>query len=93
MKLSAIVKRLKGSGFVESGKSERRLVHPEAKDFIVELFYDEEYDEIELGDFRNYASLPASSIGSFTTESDDYGIRVNIALDNDSVISLFCCFE
>lgn len=93
MELSDIVETLKANGFVESKKSKSRLIHPESRDFVVELFYDEEYGEIELGDFRNYASLPASTISSFTTESDDYGIRVNIALDNDSVISLFCCFE
>lgn len=93
MELSDIVETLKANGFVESKKSKSRLIHPESRDFIVELFYDGEYDEIELGDFRNYASLPVSVIDSFATESDDYGIRVNIALDNDSVISLFCCFE
>lgn len=93
MELNDIVEILKVNGFVESEKSKRRLVHPEARDFIVELYYDEEYDEIQIGDFRNYASLPTSVVASFTTESDDYGIRVNIVLTDDSVISLFCSFE
>lgn len=78
---------------MESKKSKRRLVHPEARDFIVELYYNEEYDEIQIGDFRNCAALPAPAISSLTTESDDHGIRVNIVLTDDSVISLFCSFE
>lgn len=93
MELNDIVETLKAKGFVESEKSRRRLVHPEARDFIVELYYNEEYDEIQIGDFRNYAALPAPAIASFTTESDDYGIRFNIDLTDDSVISLFCSFE
>lgn len=93
MELNDIVETLKANGFVESEKSKRRLVHPEARDFIVELYYGEEYDEIQIGDFRNYAALPASVVASFTTESDDYGVRINIALTDDSVISLFCSFE
>ena len=78
---------------MESEKSKRRLVCPEDRDFIVELYYNEEYDEIQIGDFRNYVALPAPAISSLTTESDDYGLRVNIVLTNDSVISLFCSFE
>lgn len=93
MKLNDIVEILKAIGFVESEKSKRRMVHPESRDFIVELYYDKEHDEIEIGDFRNYASLSASAISSFTTESDEDGIRVNIVLTDDSVISLFCYFE
>lgn len=93
MELNDIVETLKANGFVESEKSKRRLARPEARDFIVELYYGEEYDEIQIGDFRNYASLPASAISSLTTESDDYGLRVNIVLTDDSVISLFCSFE
>ena len=93
MELNDIVETLKANGFVKSEKSKRRLVRPEARDFIVELYYGEEYDEIQIGDFRNYASLPASAISSLTTESDDYGLRVNIVLTDDSVISLFCSFE
>ncbi len=93
MKLNDIVETLKGNGFVEREKSKRRMVHPENTDFIIELYNDKECDEIEIGDFRNYASLPVSEISSFTTEAEYYGIRVNIALGNDSVISLFCCFE
>ena len=93
MELNDIVDPLQATGFVESEKSKRRLVHPEARDFIVELYYNEEYDEIQIGDFRNYAALPAPAISSLTTESDDHGIRVNIVLTDDSVISLFCSFE
>ena len=93
MELNDIVETLKASGFVESEKSKRRLVHPKARDFIVELYLSEEYDEIQIGDFRNYATLSAPAIASFTTESDDYGLRVNIVLTDDSVISLFCSFE
>lgn len=93
MELNDIVETLKANRFVESEKSKRRLVHPEARDFIVELYYNEEYDEIQIGDFRNYAALPAPAISSLTTESDDHGIRVNIVLTDDSVISLFCSFE
>ena len=39
MELNDIVEILKANGFVESEKSKRRLVHPEARDFIVELYY------------------------------------------------------
>lgn len=93
MELNDIVEILKDDGFVESEKSKRRLVHPEARDFTVELYYNEKYNEIQIGDFRNYAALPAPAIAAFTTESDDYGIRVDIDLTDDSVISLFCSFE
>lgn len=93
MELNDIVETLKANGFVESERSKRRLVHPEARDFIVELYYNEEYDEIQIGDFRNYAALPAPAISSLTTESDDHGLRVSIVLTGDSVISLFCSFE
>ena len=93
MELNDIVETLKANGFVENEKSKRRLVHPEARDFIIELYCNEEYDEIQIGDFRNYAALPTPAISSFTTESDDYGVRINIALTDDSVISLFCSFE
>ena len=93
MELNDIVETLKANGFVESEKSKRRLARPEARDFIVELYYNEEYDEIQIGDFRNYAALPTPAISSFTTESDDYGVHINIALTDDSVISLFCSFE
>lgn len=93
MKLNTIVKRLKDNGFVESKWKKERLVHPENTDFIVELYYDDECDEIEIGDFRNCASIPASAISSFMTESDDHGINVKILLNNDSVINLFCDFD
>ena len=93
MKLNTIVKRLKDNGFVESKWKKGRLVHPENTDFIVELYYDDECDEIEIGDIRNCASFPASAISSFMTESDDHGINVKILLNNDSVINLFCDFD
>ena len=93
MKLNDIIETLKANGFVESEDKEGRMVHPENTDFIVELYYDKECDEIEIGNFRNYASLPASAISSFMTESDDHGINVKILLNNDSVINLFCAFD
>ena len=93
MKLDNIVKRLKDNGFVESKWRKGRLIHPEATDFAVELYYDDECDEIQIGDLYNYASFPASAISSFMTESDDHGINVKILLNNDSVINLFCAFD
>lgn len=93
MQLNDIVETLKGNGFAESEKSKRRMVHPENTDFIIELYNDKECDEIEIGDFRNYASLPVSEISSFTTEAEYYGINVKIGLANDSVINLFCAFD
>lgn len=93
MKLNDIIETLKGNGFVESEKSKKRMVHPENTDFIIELYDDKECDEIEIGDFRNYASLPASEISSFTTEAEYYGINVKITLINDSVINLCCAFD
>ena len=50
MELNDIVETLKANGFVESEKSKRRLVHPAARDFIVELYCNEEYDEILSAD-------------------------------------------
>ena len=93
MKLNTIVKRLNDNGFVESKWKKGRMIHPENTDFIVELYYDDECDEIEIGDIRNYASFPASAISSFMTGSDDHGINVKILLNNDSVINLFCDFD
>ena len=93
MTLNDIAKEFKVNGFVESEKSEKMLVHPEARDFFVVLYYDKKYDDINIGDFRNYVSLPASAISKFRIETDHRGIMVDIALTNNSVIHLSYDFD
>ena len=80
MKLNDIAKKLKANGFVESKDKEGRMVHPEATDFTVELYYDDECDEIQIGDLYNYASFPASSIRSFKIIPKYDGIFFEIKL-------------
>ena len=94
MKLDTIAKKLKANGFVEGEDRKGRLVHPENRDFIVNLYYDYECEEIEIGDFRNYASIPVFSIKSVRVESKPDGIEIEISLYNNSgEIHLFCAFE
>lgn len=94
MKLNNIAKNLKDYGFVESDDREGRMVHPENTDFAVELYYDDECDEIEIGDFRNYASIPLFSIKTFGVNSKPDGIEIDIELnDNSCEIHLFCAFD
>ena len=94
MKLKNIEKKLKAYGFVESEDKEGRMVHPEATDFAVELYYDDECDEIEIGDLRNYVSLTASSITSFSIIHKFDGIYFEIKLTSiDGEINLCCAFE
>ena len=94
MKLNNIAKKLKDYGFVESDDREGRMVHPENTDFVVELYYDDECDEIEIGDFRNYVSIPVYSIKTFGVNSKPDGIEIDIGLnDNSCEIHLFCAFD
>ena len=94
MKLNDIAKKLKANGFVESKDKEGRMVHPEATDFTVELYYDDECDEIQIGDLYNYASFPASSIRSFKIIPKYDGIFFEIKLTNtEGEISLLCAFD
>lgn len=94
MKLNTIAKKLKANGFVEGEDRKGRLVHPENTDFIVNLYYDYECEEIEIGDFRNYASIPIFSIKTFRIESKPDGIEIEILLYNNSgEIHLFCAFD
>ena len=94
MKLNHIEKELKANGFVEGEDGKGRMVHPENTDFIVNLYYDDECDEIEIGDFRNYVSLPASSIKTVGVNSKPDGIEIDIGLnDNSCEIHLFCAFD
>ena len=94
MKLDTIAKKLKANGFVEGEDRKGRLVHPENTDFIVNLYYDFECEEIEIGDFRNYASIPLFSIKTVRVESNSDGIEIEIGLnDNSGEIHLFCAFD
>ena len=94
MKLDTIAKKLKANGFVEGEDRKGRLVHPENTDFIVNLYYDYECEEIEIGDFRNYASIPVFSIKMVRIESKPDGIEIEILLYNNSgEIHLFCAFD
>ena len=94
MKLGPIVKILKDNGFVESKRKKGRMIHPKARDFIVELYYDNECDEIEIGDFRNYAYIPLFSIKTVGVNFKPDGIEIDIGLnDNSSEIHLFCAFD
>lgn len=94
MKLDTIAKKLKAVGFIEREDEKGRLVHPENTDFIVNLYYDYECEEIEIGDFRKYASIPVFSIKMFRIESKPDGIEIEILLYNNSgEIHLFCAFD
>lgn len=93
MKLDNIVKRLKDNGFVESKWKKGRLIHPNNRDFIVDLYHYDECNDIEIGDIRNCAYFSVSEIISFIPESDDYGINVKILLNNNIIINLFCAFD
>lgn len=94
MKLDTIAKKLKAVGFIEREDGKGRLVHPENTDFIVNLYYDYECEEIEIGDFRNYASILLYSIKTFRVESEPDGIEIEILLyDNSGEIHLFCAFD
>ena len=94
MKLNNIAKKLKAYGFVEDDDRKGRMVHPENTDFAVELYYDDECDEIEIGDLRNYVSLPASSITSFRITHKFDGIYFEIKLTSiDGEINLCCAFD
>ena len=94
MKLDTIAKKLKANGFVEVEYRKGRLVHPENSYFIVNLYYDYECEEIEIGDFRNYASIPVFSIKSVRVESKPDGIEIEMSLYNDSgEMHLLCAFE
>lgn len=94
MKLDTIAKKLKAVGFIEREDGKGRLVHPENTDFIVNLYYDYECEEIEIGDFGNYASIPVFSIKTFRAESKPDGIEIEILLYNNSgEIHLFCAFD
>lgn len=94
MKLDTIAKKLKAVGFIEREDGKGRLVHPENTDFIVNLYYDDECEEIEIGDFRNYASILLYSIKTFRVESEPDGIEIEILLyDNSGEIHLFCAFD
>ena len=94
MKLDTIAKKLKANGFVEGEDRKGRLVYPENTDFIVNLYYDFECEEIEIGDFRNYASIPVFSIKMVRVESKPDGIEIEISLYNNSgEIHLFCAFD
>lgn len=94
MKLDTIAKKLKANGFVEDEDKKGRLVHPENTDFIANLYYDFECEEIEIGDFRNYASIPVFSIKTVGINSKPDGIEIDIGLYNNSgEIHLFCAFD
>lgn len=94
MKLDTIAKKLKANGFVECEDIKGRLVHPENTDFVAGLYYDDECDEIIIGDLGNYASFPVSSIKSFMIIPKLDGIKIEIWLnDNGSEIHLFCAFD
>ena len=94
MKLDTIAKKLKANGFVEAEDRKGRMVHPENTDFIANLYYDYECEEIEIGDFRNYASIPVFSIKMVRIESKPDGIEIDILLYNNSgEIHLFCAFD
>lgn len=93
MKLKDIVKKLKINGFVESDYS-LRMVHPQNSCFVIERYYYNECDWIEIGDRLNCASLPVSSISSFMIYPGSDGIRFEIKLSNiDIEMHLFCEFE
>lgn len=94
MKLNDIEKQLKANGFVEREDGKGRLVHPENTDFIVNLYYDYICEEIEIGDFRNYASILLYSIKTFWVSSKPDGIKIDIGFtDRKSEIHLFCAFD
>lgn len=93
MKLNNIEKKLKANGFVESDFLSR-MVHPQNTDFAVELYYDDECDEIKIGDLRNYVSLTSSSITSFMITHKFDGIYFEIKLTSiDGEINLCCAFD
>lgn len=94
MKLDTIAKKLKAVGFIEREDGKGRLVHPENTDFIANLYYDYECEGIEIGDFRNYASIPVFSIKTVEVNSKADGIEIDIGLcDNSGEIHLFCAFD
>ena len=94
MRLDTIAKKLKANGFVEDEDKKGRLVHPENTDFIANLYYDFECEEIEIGDFRNYASIPVFSIKTVGINSKPDGVEIDIGLCNNSgKIHLFCAFD
>ena len=79
---------------MESEDKEGRMFHPENTDFIADLYYDDECDEIQIGDLYNSASFPVSSIRSFRITPNPEGIYFNINLDIvDCEINLFCYFN
>ena len=94
MKLNDIAKELMYNAFEESKDRKGRLVHPDNTDFIVNLYYDDEYEEIEIGDLQNYASFSVSSIRLFRIIPKPDGIHFEIKLDIvDCEIHLFCAFD
>ena len=104
MKLNNIAKKLKAYGFVEDEDRKGRMVHPQNTDFAVDLIktynqqyltlFDDECDEIEIGDLRNYVSLTASSITSFRITHKFDGIYFEIKLTSiDGEINLCCAFD
>lgn len=94
MELNDIAEELKYNCFEESGDKEGRMVHPDNTDFIVNLYYDDEYEEIEIGDHQNSASFSVSSIRLFRIIPKPEGIYFNIKLNIvDCEINLFCAFD
>lgn len=94
MTLNDIAEELKDNCFEESEDREGIMVHPENTDFVVNLFYDKEYEEIEIGDLKNYASFSVSSIEKFRIISKPDGIYFEIKLSIvDCDINLFCAFD
>ena len=94
MTLNDIAEELKDNCFEESEDREGIMVHPENTDFVVNLFYDKEYEEIEIGGLQNYAFISVSSIRSFRIIHKPNGIYFEIKLDIvDCEINLFCAFD